>query len=321
MAKVEFVYNPDTLRYERSKITVFNVLFYSASVLMTALLFFGAFMYLQNRLVDTPVEKELRAENKALRQHKGIIRKKLTDAQILLTSIQQRESALHQKLFDTQAEAGDTYSRDPEMLLGGQQQFNQHLRAIEDKLAVNTAKALVRNQYYAEHSAVSKDNLSKLAAMPSKLPLADVTPTTLVSGFGVRINPWHKGKYQHRGIDLAAARGTNVFAAGNGQVKLVKRSNLQAGFGNYIEIDHGYGFVSRYAHLGDIVVKQGQKVTKGEVIANVGMSGGSIAPHVHFEILKDGKHLNPIYFLAEGLDPQQFELMVQAGRKQNQSLD
>ncbi len=157
--------------------------------------------------------------------------------------------------------------------------------------------------------------------MPAIVPIENFDYGKLVSGYGTRINPWHKGKYDHDGVDLAAARGTNVLAAGDGRIVLVKRSELQAGFGNYIEIDHGHGFVTRYTNLGEITARIGQKINKGQAIAVVGISGGSIAPHVHYEVIKNGKNINPVNVFVEGLDAEQFSKMAEASRKFNQSLD
>jgi murein DD-endopeptidase MepM/ murein hydrolase activator NlpD len=112
-----------------------------------------------------------------------------------------------------------------------------------------------------------------------------------------------------------------VLATGKGRVISVKKSDLQAGFGNYVEIDHGHGFVTRYTHLGDLTVRLGQSIKKGEQIAWMGLSGGSIAPHVHYEVLKDGKNIDPVKVMVEGITSNQFSLLAVAGRQLNQSLD
>jgi murein DD-endopeptidase MepM/ murein hydrolase activator NlpD len=116
-------------------------------------------------------------------------------------------------------------------------------------------------------------------------------------------------------------RGTPVFATGAGKVSQLKRSDLQAGYGNYVEIDHGNGIVTRYAHLEDISVKFGASVAKGERIGSVGTSGGSVAPHVHYEILRDGKNVDPVHYMVEGLNPSHHYVLTVLSHQQNQSLD
>jgi murein DD-endopeptidase MepM/ murein hydrolase activator NlpD len=163
--------------------------------------------------------------------------------------------------------------------------------------------------------------MALLLASPSLAPIEGMSAAQLTSGFGDRVNPFHKGTYHHEGIDLTYPRGTPVVAAGTGTVSAVKRSELQAGYGNYIEIDHGHGFVTRYAHLEEIVVRSGQHLEKGTKIGTVGNSGGSIAPHLHYEILLKGKQVNPVLYMIEGFSPTQYSIMLQKSKQQNQSLD
>jgi murein DD-endopeptidase MepM/ murein hydrolase activator NlpD len=116
-------------------------------------------------------------------------------------------------------------------------------------------------------------------------------------------------------------RGTPVVATAAGVIKESKRSDLQAGYGNYIDIDHGNNIITRYAHLEDITIRYGNKVEKGDVIGTVGSSGGSIAPHLHYEILRDGKNVDPIYYIIEGMTSDQHEQLTWLSHQQNQSLD
>jgi len=321
MAQIKYHYNPKTLRYERTKVSVPNIVFYIFSLFLFGFLFFCAFIVVQNYLINTPVEKALRAENKALRSHKSILASKLETTQSLLDQIKQSESALHQKLFDTKLETSTTEERNPEMLLAGTKDFNSNIKSVSEKLEEFLIKAQMRSNYFHLYASVDKSDVSMMSSLPSIVPVENFDPTKLVSGFGTRINPWHKGKYDHDGIDLAASRDTKVLAAGGGRVVMIKHSDLQAGFGNYIEIDHGYGFVTRYANLGEIQVRYGEKVIKGQAIATIGMSGGSVAPHVHYEVIKNGENINPLNVLVEGLDAKQYYRMAESGRKLNQSLD
>src|SRR5690606_13042941 len=153
------------------------------------------------------------------------------------------------------------------------------------------------------------------------LPVKEWNTEKLISGFGTRVDPFHKGLYEHTGVDISLPRGTEVVATAPGWVTLARKSSIPAGYGNYIEVDHGHGFITRYAHLGDLHVKQGQRVTKGQVIATSGNSGGSVAPHLHYEIIRDGVQVDPIPYMIEGLDPAEHHRMKQISKIQNQSLD
>ena len=110
-------------------------------------------------------------------------------------------------------------------------------------------------------------------------------------------------------------------ATAPGKVIAVNRTKLQAGYGNYIDIDHGRGIVTRYAHLESVQVRQGQRVRKAMVIGTIGSSGGSIAPHLHYEVIRDGEPVNPIRYIIEGLSSDEHDTLLNLSRKQNQSLD
>jgi len=321
MAKVKYRYNVKTLRFERANISVPNTILYIVSLFVFGVLFFCALILIQNYLINTPTEKALRQENRALKTHRNVLLAKLESAQSLITDIKRSESDLHQKLFDAPLEANTSKERTPEMLLASASSFNENINSVSEKLEEFLAKAQMRSNYFYLYASVDKKDVTKMSSLPAIVPVENFDHSKLMSGFGTRINPWHKGKYYHDGIDLAAIRGTNVLAAGDGRVALVKRSDLQAGYGNYVEIDHGYGFVTRYANLGEISVHTGQKIQKGQAIAMMGMSGGSIAPHVHYEVIKNGKNINPVNVIVEGLDAKQFHKMAESSRKLNQSLD
>ena len=163
--------------------------------------------------------------------------------------------------------------------------------------------------------------LETLDAYPTLQPVQPWQADRLISGFGMRVNPFHKGLYKHVGVDIAMPRGTPVIATGSGVVSEMKRSDLQAGYGNYVEIDHGNGIVTRYAHLEAIEVRYGARIRKGDIIGTVGSSGGSVAPHVHYEIIRDGKNIDPVHYMVEGLSSRDHDRLTVVSHQQNQSLD
>jgi murein DD-endopeptidase MepM/ murein hydrolase activator NlpD len=321
MSKIKYRYNLKNLRFERAGISVPNTVVYVLSLILVGFLFFSTFILIQNYLINTVAEKALRQENRALKTHKSVLLAKLESSQSLITEIKQQEAELYQKLFDASIETNIIKERTPQMLLASTSDFTENISSISGKLEEHLTKAKMRSNYFYLYASVDKRDVNKISSLPAIVPVQDFDYSKLVSGFGTRINPWHKGKYDHDGIDLVAARGTNVLAAGDGRITLIKRSDLQAGFGNYVEIDHGHGFVTRYANLGEISARIAQKVQKGQAIAVIGMSGGSIAPHVHYEVIKNGKNINPINVIVEGLDAKQFHQMTESSHKLNQSLD
>jgi murein DD-endopeptidase MepM/ murein hydrolase activator NlpD len=157
-----------------------------------------------------------------------------------------------------------------------------------------------------------------LACIPAIQPVRNKELTKLASGFGMRIHPIYKVKRMHTGVDFASPRGTPIYATGDGVVQVVT-SNL-GGYGKEIEIDHGYGYVTKYAHLDGFNVKVGQKIKRGELIGYVGNTGSSTAPHLHYEVIYNGKKVDPVHYFYNDLSPGEYEKILELAGVENQSL-
>jgi len=136
---------------------------------------------------------------------------------------------------------------------------------------------------------------------------------------GQKISPFTRVETQHNGLDLIAGEGEPVYATADGTVSSVTRSGK--GLGNVVEIDHGNGYVTRYAHLADILVSKGQKVSRGKRIASVGISGNSFAPHLHYEVIKDGVPANPVDYMFSDLGPGEYVNVSYMSTSTGQSMD
>jgi murein DD-endopeptidase MepM/ murein hydrolase activator NlpD len=157
-----------------------------------------------------------------------------------------------------------------------------------------------------------------LASIPAIQPIHNQELTRLASGYGMRIHPILKVRKLHTGLDYSAPRGTPIYATGDGTVITV-RTNF-GGYGKEVEIDHGYGFVTKYAHMDSFNVKKGQKVKRGECIGYVGTTGSSTAPHCHYEIIKDGVKINPVHYIFKDINPEEYEKLLELASIENQSL-
>jgi murein DD-endopeptidase MepM/ murein hydrolase activator NlpD len=323
MADSKFHYNPKTLRYERVKISIFNIIITAVSYLAFGCIFFIGLVLLQNLIIETPSEKILRAENKALQQHKVLLTSQLWQSNQQLAELKKQDIALYQKLFETNApsESSPVYPEREELLLAGTSDFNESIEQLSQRFSELIHSAKRSSQQFGSGSHVDKEDVPLLTSIPSVAPVENFEVAKLVSGFGVRINPFHKGQYHHDGVDIASPRGTLVLATAPGHVILVKKSDLVAGYGNYVEVDHGNGYVTRYSHLEEISIKEGQTVKKGQALGSVGSSGGSIAPHLHYEVINQGKNVDPVKFIVTGIQAKQYEVLVNNSKKQNQSLD
>lgn len=158
-----------------------------------------------------------------------------------------------------------------------------------------------------------------LSSIPAIQPVSNKNLSRMASGFGYRIDPIYKTRKFHAGMDFSAPRGTPIYATGDGKVIKVRKS--RRGYGNHVKIDHGYGYETLYAHMSKYIVRQGQNIKRGEVIGYIGNTGKSVAPHLHYEVHKDGRKINPVNFYYNDLSPEEYEKMLELSNQSNQSFD
>ncbi len=154
---------------------------------------------------------------------------------------------------------------------------------------------------------------------PVIVPIPGDKIKRFASGFGYRIHPFYKIRKFHKGVDFSARKGTAIYATGDGVVKVARHS--RKGYGNMIIIDHGYGYETLYAHMSKFNVRKGQKVKRGDVIGYVGSTGLSMAPHLHYEVHKNGRPVNPIYYFHNDFTPEDFVQLIEKDRHSHQSFD
>lgn len=321
---IKYHYNLKTFQYERARPSVKVVLWYISRLLFTGLLLCGVMIAVHDSLLESETERALRLENNILEKHKPILEQQLAAIGLTLTGLKEEDKMLYARLFSSNppesSSLTSTISKE-QALLADASSFNVLLDVLKSKSEKLMEKSSASNASFGNRIRITKEQLDGIGSIPSIQPIANTQLDLLVSGFGERINPFHKGKYNHPGVDFAAPRGTAVFSTAPGKVIVVKRTTLQAGYGNYIDVDHGHGFVTRYAHLEEINVHRRQSIAKGEVIGTVGNSGGSVAPHLHYEVIREGEPVNPTYHLMEGLTSEQHSAFLKLSIKQNQSLD
>jgi murein DD-endopeptidase MepM/ murein hydrolase activator NlpD len=159
-----------------------------------------------------------------------------------------------------------------------------------------------------------------LAGLPAIQPISNKDLTRTASGFGWRIHPIYKIRKFHEGMDFTSPTGTDVYVTADGIVAEIERDPYR-GYGNKIVVDHGFGYKTLYAHLEGFNVKLGQKVTRGDIIGYVGSTGLSTAPHLHYEVHKNGKPVNPINYYFNDLTAQEYDQIIDISSRSGQTFD
>jgi murein DD-endopeptidase MepM/ murein hydrolase activator NlpD len=322
MSKPKFRYNPKTLRYERVEFSIWRTFGSFIGYACFGAAFFIALNLLQNLVIETNFEKALRAENKALSDYKVALASAIETSKESLGELKSDESSLHEKLFESPAEQESSIVEKSADKVAETDDWNESMNYLNARFKKVSDKTRMKNQFFGEKLSLDKTDVPTLVDFPSIAPVKDLNDQNLVSGFGVRINPFHKGNYHHDGIDIALPKGTEILATGNGHVISISNHNMvEAGSGNFVEIDHGNGLITRYSHLDNVAVTWGQKVKQGQMIGHSGSSGGSVAPHLHYEVVEYGKNLDPLMYIIEGISAEGHQKLAVKSKTPNQSLD
>lgn len=325
MSKVKYYYDTETLSYKRirnkKRTKVRNIVLF----LMAALLFGTGSMFLMfnTRFFYTPRELSLLREIKQYETHVNILNKKMTQIEEVLQNLQERDNNLYRLYF----EATPISDEQRKSGFGGINRYeylenynnSESLIATTRRLEILQKQIVVQSKSLDEITRLAAEKEKLLSAIPAIQPIRDKDLTHMASGFGWRSDPFTKVRKFHYGMDFTAPQGTPIYASGDGVV--TRADDRSAGYGLHIRIDHGYGYMTLYAHLSKYNVKVGQKVKRGEIIGFVGSTGRSQAPHLHYEVHKDGKHINPVHFYYGSLSAEEYSELLKASSQENQSLD
>ena len=323
MAKVKYYYDPDTLSYrkiERKKRTTFTY----AIVFLTAAALFGfLFVFIAGQFVDSPSELASKRELDNMELQYELLNKKLDDAFAALESVEERDNAIYRLYF----EANPIPEEQRRAGFGGVNRYKKYEGYDNSQLIIESNKRLdqlqkaivVQSRSLDEIAVLAEDKEKFLASIPAIQPIKNEDLKRMASGYGYRTDPFTKIRKFHFGMDFTAPRGTPIFATGDGIV--TRADNGATGYGNHIRIDHGYGYVSLYAHLYKYNVSKNQKVKRGDLIGYVGSTGRSEAPHLHYEIFKDDERINPINFYYGNLTADEYGRLLEKASLENQSLD
>jgi len=323
MAKEKYFFNPTTLKYERIKRPL-------AKTLGRILLWFsGAFvfavfvLFMAYSIFDSPKEKLLKRELDQMSFHYEILNDKLDHLIVVLDEIQDRDDNIYRVIFESEPipsavrKAGfggaDRYAK-----LEGYRNSDVLIETTQ-KLDRITSQLVVQSKSFDEVFDMAKNKAEFLSSMPAIQPINNKDLRRLSSFFGYRMDPFYKVMKFHEGVDFSAPVGTDIYATGNGVVVEIEKSKWS--YGNSVLLDHGFGFETFYSHCNEIYVKKGQKVVRGQVIATVGNTGKSTAPHLHYEVRKNGRPIDPINYFFNDITPEEYELILERSEKPSQAMD
>jgi len=323
MAKIKYYYDTKTLSYKRIELNAFDKFKRSVSY-VAASAFTGLIMIIIFfQFFDSPKEKRLKSEIENLVTQYDILSKKMTQIDLVLDDIQQRDDNIYRVIF----EADPIPSSIRKAGFGGVNRYKDIRNFSNSELVIEVAKKAdklskqlyIQSKSFDEVINLAKNKADMLASIPAIQPIANKDLGRVASGYGYRIHPIYKTRKLHTGMDFTAPQGTPIYSTGDGKIEKVKRS--RKGYGNHVIIDHGYGYQTLYAHMKKYIVYRGQKVKRGEIIGYVGSTGTSVAPHLHYEVMKNKRKINPVNYYYNDLSPEEYEKMLEISSQNNQSFD
>jgi murein DD-endopeptidase MepM/ murein hydrolase activator NlpD len=324
MSQIRYYFDTQTSQYKRVQpsksdfaVNVAGIFFLSTAIAL-------AMMLVYNAKFESPREMRLSNEVKEMEFYYEELSKKVDGLNVALASVEKRDDNIYRRVLGSEPiehsirEGGS----------GGHDRYAElrERKLVNTKFIVNLNEKVdkIRRKLYIE--STSQDELAQLtehkeklySSIPAIQPIANKQLIAIASGFGMRIHPVYKVIRMHTGIDFAADTGTPIYATADGKVAAVDIKF--DGYGKMVIIDHGYGYMTRYGHMQEFIVKPGQKVKRGEKIGYVGNTGLSTAPHLHYEVLTNGELIDPVHYFFNDLTPAEYEKVVELASIQNQSL-
>lgn len=324
MARIKYYYDTETCKYERIRTSTGDIILNTLGILSLTVAMAVGLLILYSSYFESPKELMLRNEVKELEFYYENLQAEVEKLHHQLSNMEYRDDNIYRVVLG--AEPIDKSIRDAGV--GGLDRYEdiRNKNILHEDLIVKLTESVdnLRRKIYIESK--SQDDVVELAeqkeklfaAIPAIQPVANKQLIALASGYGMRIHPIYKVKKMHTGIDFAAAIGTPIYATADGVIDKVEVSF--SGYGKMLEIDHGFGYRTRYAHMHGFAVRQGQKIKRGDLIGYVGDTGLSTAPHLHYEVFVNGIHANPVHYFFNDLNPAEYEKIIELASIENQSL-
>lgn len=323
MKKIKYYYNTQTLRYEKQVVpfreTLLKILaFLSAAIVTGAIIVSIAF-----RFIDSPKEKLLRIQLESAQEEIKLYSSRVMSLDERMKMLETRDNEVYRSVFEAapipdSARARQIEKKKELQVVAGLGN-NEIAAGINRTLDILNNRLLNQEKSYKEIEGMIRNKEKLLASTPAIQPISNKNLNRLTSGFGYRIDPLYKTVKFHAGLDFTAPQGSPIYATADGIVRTA--GNLGNGYGNHVIISHGYSYSTLYGHMYRIKAKNGQRVRRGEVIGYVGNTGKSTGPHLHYEVIKGSKHLNPIYFFYNDLTSAQYQEILKLAASRNQSSD
>ena len=325
MARIKYYYDTEKCKYERITPNLSTVLLNLFGFFFFAFLMATGLVFTYDYYFDTPEQAILKTQisterirNDALTNFTigmsekiSFLEKKDKNVYRVLTGVDSSEHTDDELIYSRIEELNALIEGEPETL---RREVNARLLQIGEL----QSRMQSLEGSYALYMQLKGYKEKRLQCIPYITPIGKESKYRVASGFGKRRHPVFGIWKMHTGLDYACKKGTPIRATGDGVIKRIGKSCCK-GYGNYIDLDHGFGFKTKYGHMSKVLVRRGQKVKRGDIIGEVGSTGTSTGNHLHYEVIKNGQKINPVQFIQD-LNTEEYAEMLRLASESNEAL-
>lgn len=319
MAKSKYRFNSESLSFDRIERSFKEKLVRGLAYLVSSVFIGAGLLLLVSIFVDLPKERMLKRDIEFLLTQYDLLSKKMDRASNVLNEIETRDDNIYRVMLESEPIPKSIRNAG----FGGVNRYadlegytdSEVVTDVAKRLDIILNKLVVQSKSQDDLFEMAKTNEIMWASIPSIRPIATDELVRIASGFShSRFHPILKINRPHTGIDFTAPRGTKVYAAGDGVVSEVKINRSRSGYGTFVKLDHGFTYESFYGHLDAIYVREGDKIRRGQVIGEVGTTGLSLAPHLHYEVRKNRRAINPIHYFFNDVSAEEYQRIIEQVR-------
>jgi murein DD-endopeptidase MepM/ murein hydrolase activator NlpD len=314
MAKIKYYYDTESCSFEKANWDGPTILRTVLSYTLVSGLFAIAVVVYLFYFASDPITNQLRQDNRDLAMQLEKFDESITLLETDLENLHKKDEEVYRTILKAEPLTNEWAAGS-----GGAAEFKpfekESLQETDERMDALNSKVRVQKESFRRLLGMYAGKEEELKHMPSMRPIAN----DVISGFGFRHHPILNVRKMHTGLDFGAPMGSPVYATADGIVTMA--GNGANGYGMQVDLQHGFGYETKYAHLSKVNVQLGQKVKRGDVIAFTGNSGLSKGPHLHYEIKKDGNKIDPIDYFYSDLSPEQYVSFKRQANQYNESMD
>jgi len=307
--RAKYKYDPSTLQYQKIELTLGVILKKILKYTGVGLVIAGIIILIAYPFIQDYSTRKAQKKIDFLETNYYAVNSEMDTIVAVLKNLQETDNNLYRVIFEAEPYKNKDLDR---RTIPNKNTHEEFVISLKERIKLLTRSVVGQSKSFESviELAINKEKL--LQAVPSIIPIEDKELTRLSSPFGIRNDPIYNVPKMHSGLDFTAPTGSKIYASGDGVIETMEYST--GGYGNHVIINHGFGYKSHYAHLSEFKTRVGKKIKRGELIGLVGSTGKSTAPHLHYEVIKNGNKIDPINFFFTDITPDQYQLMVEKAK-------